>query len=348
MSIVTAEYTTEHQDSFSDYTALRESVGLRTVTGPLVRLRGDDRLAVLDALLSKGSDYVEPETTREALALNADGTPLAIFVHLELDEECWLVPTTPLTAAQLRRHLAGVDIPAGATVEIDPEGWTATAVEGPIAWQVAADFVDFDISGLVLHQVTEVTIDGADQSYLAREGTTGEYGYLLLSSHPTAGEQRMLSGVLAAGGQIVGSDALARARAEAGMPQYSAGFLSLPIAEGDLSWLIDWNRIGEFVGSDHLVAPALGDSRLTAVIAPPGTDLTGAVEVLDAGEVIGEFVWTAPSANPTEELAFAELQHPFGVPGLALTARCADGSEFAIRTATLPRLVTRSATERIG
>lgn len=348
MSIATVEYTTQHQDSFSDYTALRESVGLRTVPGPLVRLQGEDRMAVLDALLSKGSDYVEPETTREALALNADGTPLAIFVHLELDDECWLIPTTALKADQLREHLSNVLIPAGTTVEIDPDGWAATAVEGPLAWQVAADFVDFDISGLVLHQVTEVTIEGAEHSYLAREGTTGEYGYLLLSSHPEAGEQRMLSGVLGAGGQIVGSDALARARAEAGMPQYSAGFLSLPIAEGDLSWLIDWNRIGAFVGSNRLVAPALGDSRLTAITAPPGTDLTGAVEVLDAGEVIGEFVWTAPSGNPTEELAFAELQHPFCVPGLALTARCADGTEFGISTATLPRLVTRSATERIG
>lgn len=349
MSIETVPYTdTASTGSSGDYTVLRESVGLRTVTGPLLRLRGEDRSAVLDRLLSKGSDYVEPETSREALALNADGTPLAIFVHLELDEECWLVPNTPLTAGELRKHLSHLEIPAGVTVEIDPGGWAATAVEGPVAWRVAAEFVDFDISGLVLHQIAEVTIEGAEHSYLAREGTTGEYGYLLLCSDPDAGERRMLSGVLGAGGQIVDSDAFARARAEAGMPQYSAGFLSLPIAEGDLSWLIDWNRIGEFIGSDHLIEPATGDSRLTAIIAPAGTNLTGAVEVLDNGSMIGEFVWIAPSVSPTEELAFAELQHPFGVPGLALTARCADGTEFAISTASLPRLVTRSALERIG
>ncbi|MBT3077191.1 MULTISPECIES: aminomethyltransferase family protein [Streptomyces] len=333
----------------ADYATLRTTVGAYRVTAPLVRLTGDDRLTFLDGFLAKSADYVEPDTVREALALNADGTPFAILLHFEIGDASWLLPRTAVTAAELAAYLGQFDASSGVTVEIAPEDWGATAFEGPVAWSVAAGFVDFDISGLTLHAVTEATpnIPGAT-AHLARVGTTGEYGYLLLSDAPEAAYEAVLAAVVERGGAEVGAEGLARVQAEAGMGVYGAGFGGLSVAGADLAWMIDWNRTGEFHGSEGLAAPTDADARLTALVAPVGSAFAAGAPVLAGDRQVGTVLHQAPAANPAEELLLAVLDAPFWVPGLELTA--VDGSDAGrpLRTATLPRVVARSLTTKIA
>ncbi|MBP2403913.1 Aminomethyltransferase [Streptomyces netropsis] len=331
-----------------DYATLRTAVGAYRVTAPLVRLTGDDRLTFLDGFLAKSADYVEPDTVREVLALNADGTPFAILLHFEIGDESWLLPRTAATADELGAYLAQFE-PSGVTVEVSPEGWGATAFEGPTAWSVAAAFVDFDISGLTLHAVTEST-DAAPgaTAHLARVGSTGEYGYLLLSDAPQAVHEAVLAAVAEQGGAEVGTDALARMQAEAGMGLYDAGFGGLTVGRADVAWMIDWNRIGEFHGSDGLVAPTESDARLTALVAPVGSRFTPGTPLTAAGRQVGTVLHQAPAANPEEELVLTLLDAPFWVPGLELTAEDEAGDARPLRTATLPRVIARSLTSKIA
>lgn len=164
------------------------------------------------------------------LALNADGTPFAILLHFEIGEDAWLLPRTQVSADELRGYLDGLDVPEGVEIDIEPEGWAATAFEGPTAWSVAARFVDFDISGLTLHAVTEAALpeDPAALAHLARVGTTGEYGYLLLSNAPETAHRAVLAAAAQEDGAPVGPEGLARVQAEAAWPSTPPGSPGCP------------------------------------------------------------------------------------------------------------------------
>ncbi|MEU6483379.1 aminomethyl transferase family protein [Streptomyces sp. NPDC046887] len=346
----TALATATSATATGDYATLRTAVGAYRIAAPLVRLTGDDRLAFLDGFLAKSADYVEPDTVREVLALNADGTPFAILLHFEIGDESWLLPRTAVTADALGAYLARFET-AGVTVEVAPEGWGATAFEGPVAWSVAVGFTDFDISGLTLHAVTEspaVPDAPGATAHLARVGTTGEYGYLLLSDAPEAAHRAVLAAVAEQGGAEVGGEGLARVQAEAGMGLYAAGFGELTVGQADLAWMVDWSRTGEFHGSAELTAPTGSEARLTALVAPVGSRFAAGTPVTAAGRPVGTVLHQAPAANPDEELVLALLDAPFYVPGLELAATDEPGDARPLRTATLPRVIARSLTTKIA
>lgn len=108
----------------TDYQIIRNATAVHTLGAPLVRLTGDDRLEFLDGFLSKSSDFVDPDTTRECLALEDDGRPFAIMLHLELDEVSWLVPRNAVSVGELVDYLGTMDVPDGVTVEVAPSGWS--------------------------------------------------------------------------------------------------------------------------------------------------------------------------------------------------------------------------------
>lgn len=326
----------------TDYAILRQSAGVYTHAGPLVRVTGDDRLSFLDTFLSRSATYVDIDTTRECLALDAEGRPFAIFLHLEREEESWLLPRTPLSAAQMSEYLAPF-VEGDVAVTVAPEGWGAVAVEGPLAWRVAADLVDFDITGVILHSIVDVAVPGAGASaFLARVGTTGEYGYLLVTEAVAEARLFVLGRAKEVGGAEVSAAALARVQAEAGMPYYRMGVGTIGVNEADLSWLLDWERLGDFHGSEHLEPPVKEQRKLAPLAAPAGSTLTVGEPVHVHGEQVGEIVYQAPSANPDEELAFAVLEAPFWVPTLALECSA------PLTTVGLPRVLARSLVEKIG
>ncbi|PRH78093.1 glycine cleavage system protein T, partial [Streptomyces solincola] len=198
--------------------------------------------------------------------------------------------------------------------------------------------------------VTEAVLSGgsATRAHLARVGTTGEYGYLLLSDAPGAAYDAVLAAVREEGGAPVGPEALARVQTEAGMGVYSAGFAGLSVEEADLAWMVDWEREDPFHGSAALTPPAPETARLTALACPAGSRIAAGTPVTAGGEEVGTVLWQAPSANPDEELLLAVLRSPFRAPHLPLSAAAEDGTPRRATTVTLPRVLASSLSTRIA
>ncbi|KXO89955.1 hypothetical protein AXK56_07345 [Tsukamurella pulmonis] len=347
----------ENPTDYAGYRALRDGAGVyRRPDHGVVVLTGDDRLHVLDRVLSKGSDFTDPDTAREAVIVTADGAPLALVLHVELDDASVLLALTPLDAGALAarvREIATGTPDAGDTAVTEP-ALAGIAVEGPAAWRVAAEFLDFDVSGLVLGAVeraahAELPAAGFEPR-IVRTGTTGEYGYLLLVDAASADAVHELVHRLAAphGGAPVATDELWRAQAEVASPLYGTGFDGLSTAEADVSWLIDFARIGAFDGSDAIAAPPEPGRRLTPLLLGASARVRGgeAVTAGDAGDRVGTLV-AASIPVDGNRIAYAVIEDPFHAPGLALAV---DGEAGSLPAATvaLPLLVTRSTTERIG
>lgn len=347
----------ENTTDYAGYRALRDGVGVyRRPEHGTVAFTGDDRLHVLDRVLSKGSDFTDPDTAREAVIVTADGAPFALVLHVELDDTSLLIALTPLQpgalAARVREIAAGT--PDAGDTEITEPALAGIALEGPAAWRIAADFLDFDISGLVLGAVERVTHEGVPaagfEPRIARTGTTGEYGYLLVVDTESAEAVQALVAELAAphGGGAVQPDELWRAQAEVASPLYGTGFGGLSTAEADVSWLIDFARIGSFDGSDAIPALQEQGRRLTPIVIGASARVSDGAPVTagDAGDRVGTLVATSIPVNGNR-IAYAVVDDPFHAPGLSLRIDGDHGSVPA-DTVALPLLVTRSTTERIG
>ncbi|WP_058235078.1 hypothetical protein [Devriesea agamarum] len=361
--------------SQTDYQVIRQSTAVHPIETPLVRIVGDERLDFCDALLSRSSEFMDPDTTHECLALTSEGEPFAIFAHLELTDESWLLARTPVSADEVQDYLSDIPVPDGVIWEVSPSGWGAVAFQGPSAWKVAQTFLDFDIAGLPLHGITDISLpestlpesaspetsasgsalsapggctgDTDARAHLVRISTTGEYGYVLLSNAPHSATAIVTERARQHGGDVVGIDGLARVEAEAGVPYYRMGVHGLNVNQLDLSWMVDWKRLGDFRGSQHLTPPTQNQAKLVPLVAATGTTLPEGTPVCAGEEGIGEIVYQSPSANPDEELFFAVVEAPFWVPGLDLTATGPDGDQGLI-TVSLPRVLSRSATEPMG
>ncbi|MGK5637735.1 aminomethyl transferase family protein [Streptomyces sp. URMC 126] len=331
------------------YAYLRTTVGVYTPGAALVTLGGLERGEVLSRALARDSEYVEPDTARESLILNEDATVWDAVTHIELDDTSRLLAHSRADLAGLLEKTAA---DAGVQdVEItDAADHVAIAFEGPKSWQIAADLVDFEISSLVLHGATAVTLpgDGGAEGVLARIGTTGEYGYLLIAPADSGAAEWVAARAAELGGGAAGAEALLRARTEVRHPQIPAQSEGLTVREAGLEWLVSWGREDEFRGGEALAAAEEAGRGLITVLAEAG-QAPAAGSTVEAGDrAIGTVHLVAPLAGADQEIALALLDKPFDVPGLELTGRTADGTAVTLRTAASPVVIPQSWNERLG
>jgi glycine cleavage system aminomethyltransferase T len=325
------------------YAALREGTGYYPVAASLVKLTGLERGELLRLVLARDSQYAEPGSARESLILDDTAAVWDVVTHIEQDETSWLISQSRtdlpglLASIAERGGLAEVEI-----IDAAP-GWIAIAFEGPRAWELAAQLVDSDVSSLVLHGATGVTLPGTDAGgVLARIGSTGEYGYLLLAP----AEFGAGAWARAQSAREVGAQALRRARTEVRHPQIPAQSHGLTVREADLEWLVDWNREDEFLGSRALKGlppPARG---LIAVSAD--RNLAQGARVEAGGRPIGTIQLIAPLDGADHQLALALVDKPFDVPGLTLASLDEAGRETAALTLASPTVSPRSWTGELG
>ncbi|MDH6135324.1 glycine cleavage system aminomethyltransferase T [Kitasatospora sp. MAA4] len=330
------------------YAHIRSTVAVYTPGASLVAISGLERSVVLGRVLAKDSEYVEPDTARDTLILDEQGGIWDAVIHIELDSTSWLISQSRTDLADLVRE-AAADLDDVQVVDASGEQ-TAVAFEGPKAWKIAENLVDFEISSLVLHGVTAVDLpgDSGESGVLTRIGTTGEYGYLLLA--PTSADPfgSVLKHAEELGGGTVEDQALARARAEVRHPQVSEQAAGLTVREANLEWLVSWGREDEFRGSAALAASSAPERGLITLRAEAG-QLPAAGAAILAGDVqVGEVRVVFPSAPDAGELALGLLAKPFDVPGLELHTTAADGSAVTLTTVSSPVVVPQSWTERIG
>ncbi|MFI9650049.1 aminomethyl transferase family protein [Streptomyces sp. NPDC052040] len=325
------------------YAALRTSVGWCTPYTSLVRLTGMERARILARLLARDSEFVEPDTVRDSLVLNEDGSIHDVVTHIELDDASWLLSQSRADLAETVEETAGTCGVTDAVTVTDASGdHVAIAFEGPASWRVAEHLVDEEISGLVLHGVTHARLADTD-CLVARTGTTGEYGYVLIAPRPADAPAWVDEQAARFAGGRVEDTALSRARAEVRHPVLPDLTAGLSVREAGLEWLASWSRADDFRGARALASTTDPEHGLTLVVAAggpapePGT-------ALFAGECrVGEIRWAAPEVGGPA-LAYALLDVPFAVPGLDLTTETGG----AVRTTASPIVVPTSWSVRLG
>ncbi|NUR60186.1 MAG: hypothetical protein HOV87_16215 [Catenulispora sp.] len=346
------------------YAHLRRTVGVYAPAAGLVSVTGLERGLVLGRILARESEYVEPNTARDSLILDPDGGVWDAVVHIELDDASWLVSQSRSDLADLVRTAAqdldevavfdageaGEAGEAGDALDPDAAGgaYTAVAFEGPAAWRIAALLVDFEVSSLVLHGATAVELAAGGAGVLARIGSTGEFGYLLIAPRSAGAADWVLEQAAALGGGAVQAPALARVRAEARHPQIPAYSRGLTVREAGLEWLVGWNREDEFRGAAALAGLPDPEQGLIHLTAPSGTAPAVGTAVHAGGQVVGAVREVFATVDTADDLVLGLLAKPFDVPGLTLRGTGPDGAAVALRTVSAPVVVPLSWSERIG
>ncbi|MBH1937199.1 aminomethyltransferase family protein [Streptomyces sp. AV19] len=323
----------------TDYRMLRTTVGVYERTDALLELTGLERAELLSRVLARDTQYVEPLTVSDSLVLTEEGLPQDIVGHIELDEATWLLAGDARLADVLRKEAADAGL-AEATVTDRTGAYEAVAFEGPLAWRMAARLTDFEVSSLVLGGVCEVQAPTGDaQALLARTGTTGEYGYVLLAPAGLGVRAWAEEAAAGLGGGPVGPAALERARLEVRHPWVPGE--GLTAREAGVQWLMTAGREEPFRGGEALVS--LPSPRRGTVLLASEQPLTEGAEVFAGDAKVGTVLFTTAAPEGAGQLAMGLLDQPFAVPGLELAAGAA-----AVRTVSSPAVVPVSWSRRIG
>ena len=216
-------------ETFSDfekeYRAAKHAVAVfDTNWHAVLVLTGRDRVRYLHAICSNNIQALENGRGTLALLLNPQGHILAELEVYALPEKLLLLSHAALrerTVATLKKYVIGSHV----QIDDQTDRMGSLAVEGPQAFQVAADVCSDSLTDLPEMSITETTLDGLP-CYLLRRSHFGEAGVELIA--PREGLvplwRKLLATVRAHGGEPIGMAALNALRLEAGVPWFPADF----------------------------------------------------------------------------------------------------------------------------
>jgi aminomethyltransferase len=337
-------HTTTLLDTASGYHALRNTAGAYRRGTSILSVTGADRSALVSYICAKRTEFAQPGTVTESIALSQEGSVEALILVVIENERMLLVSdqVVSVDAATITAELSLAQV----TVDDVTSSFTAASIEGPQSWRAVAELVDDDISSVLLNELRSISVPQTSApALLARVGTTAEYGYLILIEAPAAEiDARQVAVQLATqvGGGEVNPESLHRAQAEVSHPLVPAQFDGLSIAEAGALWTLSADRDDDFSGRSVLDA-GLPGRRLIAVTSP-ASDVPEAGAAVFAGETqVGRIQVSLARAGQPNGFALAVLDEPFHVPGLTLNA---GGTELL--TVSRPAVDLISWAEPIG
>jgi aminomethyltransferase len=346
-------------DTTSGYHALRNTAGAYRRGTSILSVTGADRAALVSHVCAKRTEFAQPGTVTESIALSPEGRVDALILVIVEDERILLASdqVVRIDADAIAAVLGLTQV----TVTDVTAGFTAASIEGPRSWRAVDELVDEDISSVLLNELRAISVAAsaetaeaagaaesvkpASSGLLARVGTTAEYGYLILIEAPAAVVDALDVAVRLAeqvGGGEVNRESLLRAQAEVSHPLVPAQFEGLSIAEAGALWTLSADREDEFSGSSVLDA-GLPGRRLIAVTAPESDAPEAGTAVFAGDEQVGRIQVSLARAGQPNGFALALLDTPFHVPGLTLRAA---GTELL--TVSRPAVDPISWAEPIG
>jgi glycine cleavage system aminomethyltransferase T len=337
-------------DTTAGYHALRNTAGAYRRGTSILSVTGADRSALVSYVCAKRTEFAQPGTVTESIALSPEGRVDALILVIVEDERI-LLASDQLVRIDADAVAARLGLTQVSVLDVTA-GFTAASIEGPRSWRTVDELVDDDISSVLLNELRAISVAGATETaapdapgLLARVGTTAEYGYLILIEAPAAEVDALDVAVRLAtqvGGGEVNRDSLLRAQAEVSHPLVPAQFEGLSLAEAGALWTLSADRDDDFSGRSVLDAGAPG-RRLIAVTAP-ASDVPEAGSAVFAGDTqVGRIQVSLARAGQPDGFALALLDTPFPVPGLTLRAA---GTELL--TVSRPAVEPLSWAEPIG
>jgi glycine cleavage system aminomethyltransferase T len=334
-------------DYAAEYRAIRSSAALFDHTSiGLTRLSGDVN-PLLQRVLGRDIDYLDPEQCMMSLMLDDDAVPVDLVTVYSFDEYVLVESAwgrAEATREHLRRHAGpGIEVEA-----LDGE-LGVIGIEGPYAWGVVGRVIDPAITALPYESVLEIDWNG-ERIIFTRSGVTGEYGYKLIGSRAT----------LAALWEVFSTEAV-----PAGLQALETAMLEVrqPILHREVSrdrnvvtsgalWLLDLAK-EDFPGRDRLLTlMADSDGQRTVGLAwdANGSDsaaATGSDTVVLAGDQeVGTLLCSAYSPALEKYLGLATVPQDLAASGLPLTVR-SDGTSADALTMAPPYVVPSSWTTPI-
>lgn len=297
-------------DLQASYEAVRITAGVYRRSGRTLRVGGRQRMEFVQALLDTDLSTAAADVCVESAVVSDQGRPLGLAVVLIGDDQVDLVVEAPSEWFD-----AVVTASSHYDVTLGEDGATPVQVEGPRAWTVVADIGRRDIRHLGQRECVAAQVDGTP-ALLARTGTTGEHGYLVLMSDDT-GLATLAARAEKVGGGLIDPAVLPRVWLESGHP-----------AQTGQSGVLSQVRPGaqEWIGAALTATPVstTTDPADSLVVEPPqALDLVahhcvpvffkdvdcppvGSLAVVD-GKVIGWVVVQTPRAGQPDGLGLVML-----------------------------------------
>jgi glycine cleavage system aminomethyltransferase T len=344
-------------DYAAEYRAIRSSAALFDHTSiGLTRLSGDVS-PLLQRVLGRDIDYLDPEQCMMSLMLDDDAVPVDLVTVYSFDEYVLIESAwgrAEATREHLRRHAGpGIEVEA-----LDGE-LGVIGIEGPYAWGVVGRVIDPAITALPYESVLEIDWNG-ERIIFTRSGVSGEYGYKLIGPRAT----------LAALWEVFSTEAV-----PAGLQALETAMLEVrqPILHREVSrdrnvvtsgalWLLDLAK-EDFPGRDKLLElMADSDGQRTVGLAwdadgpgANGPDAGGSggaaapgrdTVVLAGDQEVGTLLCSAYSPALEKYLGLATVPQDLAASGLPLTVR-SDGTSADALTMAPPYVVPSSWTTPI-
>ncbi len=236
-----------------EHHAVRRAAGLFDL-GHMGRIaiRGDDRVAFLDRIVTNAVAGLAVGRARYGLVCNEGGTVLDDVIYYILEDEILLVVNASnreKIVAWLEKHR-----PDGISFEDQTDATAMIAPQGPAAAALLTEHSDIDIASIKYYRIASGTVLGVD-ARVARTGYTGEDGFEIYFD--AAHAEKLWTGLSDAGrdaGMIpCGLGARDTLRTEAGMPLYGHEIdeATNPLEAG-LDFAVKLDK--DFIGRDALQA----------------------------------------------------------------------------------------------
>jgi len=298
-------------DMKASYTTIRNTVGVYQRGNKVLTITGSQRLEYTQFLLAKSIEFARIDTCIDSILLDADAHPVGTAVAMIREDTIELVVEAPPTWFD---H--AVEIQQRYDIQVDYSTAIAIQVEGPHSWKVAATLVaDREISDILLNECVDAELNG-EAIYLARAGTTAEYGYLIISSSRTTLDN-LVECAESLGGGLIDPTVLNRIHAETNYPIIPEQFQGTSIFECGLPWMASVTRTDAFLGSEKLELKPPSRRTVAAIFSGHDCPPMGTAVFVD-GDSVGTLLVSTDRAGQEDGLGLLLMDDPYGVPGVGV------------------------------
>lgn len=327
-----------------EYEAIRSSVGIMDLSNyGIIKLKGDDVKELLQNITTRDFEYLPPEKVRTALLLDDDANVISL-IHVFNIETYYYVLTDPqhaeVTLEWFEQHAEG-------DVEVESrQGKDAViAIEGPKSWEIAKEYLPFEISAFAFMNASEIEIEDK-KVIMSRFGFTGEYGYTFIA--PAEIGESLWNGIMKSGEdkdiKPCGNDALLACMIEVRQPDINTELVEgSSLFESKLQWLIDFTK-EDYIGYEA-VKEKMEEEVPNGVIGFT-CDLDklpeDGAEVLIEDEVIGKVLCCYESKKLGGCIGLIFIKSEFVAVGLELNCKKNSGELIDIATISNPYIIPES------
>lgn len=327
------------------YDAVRSGIGLIDLseTGRIV-VKGEDHVEFLDRLVTKDIMFMEEETTLFTLLLQEDGTVIDI-INLFKNEDSITVITTPHKKDTVLAWLENQKTNGIEVIDLS-QTHSLLGFEGPYAWRLAQQFLDFEISSLPFQSFVLNQLFGKE-ILLARTGVTAEYGYQLLFEkylEPIVVETINSFKDDDINLKKVDWETLETLMLEIRHPYFEFKHLEeLNIFEASLEWFIDFYK-DEFYGRESLEqqSEAGVNKRIVGFTTGIESQITVNDEIFIEEQLIGKVIELKESPVLNMRLGVVLLEEPFAVSGIGFYVKNKENALYEAHTQSSPYILPKS------